>query len=234
VDVREFMSTLPATLHGAGLTLAPATLEVGDYVLTPSLVVERKAIPDLRASLASGRLLTQARAMVKHYPAAALLIEFDGDKPFSLAPPPDPASAPDAAAHTLPARIALLVTHVPRLRLLWSRSSHDAARLFRSLKAGGSAGEPSADAAAAVGLPPDAGDGAVGPPPSSSRENAAAVDVLRRLPGVTDGNWRAVAAAAGSLAGLAALPQADLAAALGGEVAARRLKAFLDHPCPSV
>ena len=227
VDVREFMSTLPAVLHGAGLALAPTTLEVGDYVLTPSTVIERKAIPDLRASLASGRLLTQAGAMVKHYPTACLLIEFDGDKPFSLAPPPDPASPPDAAAHTLPARLALLITHAPRLRLLWARSSHDAARLFRALKEG-CRDEPDAATAAALG----AHTGADAAP--RSRENTAAVDLLRRLPGVTDANWRALAAAAGSLAGVAAMETARLVEVMGGAAAARRLRTFLDQPCPSL
>ena len=38
-----------------GFELVPVTLEVGDYVLSPALVVERKALPDLHSSLASGR-----------------------------------------------------------------------------------------------------------------------------------------------------------------------------------
>jgi len=33
------------------------TLEVGDYVLSPTMAVERKALPDLLQSLASGRYL---------------------------------------------------------------------------------------------------------------------------------------------------------------------------------
>jgi hypothetical protein len=35
---------------------------VGDYVLSPDIAVERKAVPDLIQSLASGRLYSQARA----------------------------------------------------------------------------------------------------------------------------------------------------------------------------
>jgi DNA excision repair protein ERCC-4 len=66
VDIREFMSTLPAVLHQCGYTLLPCTLEVGDYVLSPDICVERKAIPDLVQSLKSGRLYTQAEAMCKH------------------------------------------------------------------------------------------------------------------------------------------------------------------------
>ena len=44
---------------GRALELAPVTLAVGDYVLTPAMVVERKALPDLVSSLNSGRLYTQ-------------------------------------------------------------------------------------------------------------------------------------------------------------------------------
>ncbi len=41
------------------------TLEVGDYVLSPDMCVERKSIADLRGSLASGRLYTQVRAIMR-------------------------------------------------------------------------------------------------------------------------------------------------------------------------
>ena len=36
-------------------------MQVGDYVLSPDMCIERKAIPDLRQSLASGRLFHQVR-----------------------------------------------------------------------------------------------------------------------------------------------------------------------------
>lgn len=52
----------PASLSlFAGLDPRPATLEVGDYVLSPGIVVERKSVPDLLGSLTSGRLYTQVR-----------------------------------------------------------------------------------------------------------------------------------------------------------------------------
>ena len=56
VDMREFRSTLPSLLHAAKVLIIPATLTVGDYILTPDICVERKSIPDLLASFSSGRL----------------------------------------------------------------------------------------------------------------------------------------------------------------------------------
>ena len=56
VDLREFRSALPAILHNEGIQLQPVTLEVGDYVLSRDVCVERKSIPDLIGSLQSGRL----------------------------------------------------------------------------------------------------------------------------------------------------------------------------------
>ena len=56
VDMREFRSTLPSLLHAAKILVIPATLTVGDYILAPDICVERKSIPDLVQSFASGRL----------------------------------------------------------------------------------------------------------------------------------------------------------------------------------
>jgi ERCC4 domain len=46
-------------LRGPCKTTHCNALQVGDYVLSPDMCVERKAIPDLRQSLASGRLFHQ-------------------------------------------------------------------------------------------------------------------------------------------------------------------------------
>lgn len=56
MDIREFRSSLPSLLHTSSIVVVPATLTVGDYVLTPDMCVERKSIPDLVASFNSGRL----------------------------------------------------------------------------------------------------------------------------------------------------------------------------------
>lgn len=63
VDVREFRSALPSMLHKEGLFVLPVTLEIGDYILSPEICVERKSISDLFGSLNSGRLFNQAESM---------------------------------------------------------------------------------------------------------------------------------------------------------------------------
>ena len=59
VDLREFRSELPSLIHRRGLRVEPVTLEVGDYILTPEICVERKSISDLIHSLGCGRLYNQ-------------------------------------------------------------------------------------------------------------------------------------------------------------------------------
>lgn len=56
VDMREFRSSLPPILYAEGLKIEPYTLQVGDYILSPDMCVERKSISDLIGSFASGRL----------------------------------------------------------------------------------------------------------------------------------------------------------------------------------
>ena len=83
-DVREFRSAVPCILHAKSLRVLPCTLEVGDYILSPDICVERKSISDLIGSFKSGRLYTQAENMCLHYKTPILLIEFDQNKAFSL------------------------------------------------------------------------------------------------------------------------------------------------------
>ena len=71
-------------IHRNGVKLEPCMLDVGDYVLTPSIVVERKALTDLIGSLNNGRLFTQLEQMKRHYNKPMLLIEFEAGKPFAL------------------------------------------------------------------------------------------------------------------------------------------------------
>lgn len=221
VDVREFMSSLPAVLHAQGLELVPVTLEIGDYVLSPDICVERKTLADLKSSLFSGRLYQQAASMCQHYQTALLLIEFDGDRAFAMQGVGELGS--DIQAGSLMSRLVLLCLHHPRLRLAWSRSLHATADLFKQLKKHHD--EPDPVAAATVGLMPGEDSGA------ETLTNGPALEVLRRLPGVTEGNWRPLSREAGTLAGLLDMPLERLAEIMGGHAPARKLKEFLEQEC---
>jgi DNA excision repair protein ERCC-4 len=52
-------------LYVSGLHIVPATITVGDYILSPDICVERKGISDLFQSFASGRLYTQVEHMIR-------------------------------------------------------------------------------------------------------------------------------------------------------------------------
>ena len=65
VDSREFKAELPAALYRYGFRLLPYTLEICDYVLTPSIGVERKSFQDLVNSLNHGRLQKQMEQMTR-------------------------------------------------------------------------------------------------------------------------------------------------------------------------
>lgn len=117
-------------------------------MLSPDICVERKTLPDLRSSFQSGRLFNQVDAMCRHYKTPVLLVEFDPDKAFLLNSPAE-IGGTDVHASALGSKLVLLVTHFPRLRIVWSRSLHATAEIFTMLKA--VQDEPDPAVAAAVG-----------------------------------------------------------------------------------
>ncbi|KAG6830270.1 hypothetical protein H0H92_001536 [Tricholoma furcatifolium] len=198
VDMREFRSTLPSLLHASDMLVIPATLTVGDYIITPEICVERKSLSDLISSFNSGRLYTQCELMSVHYKTPMLLIEFEEDKAFTLDVVSDiksyakptgkyPVKKKQNATETdktalLQSKICLLALSFPRIRIIWSSSPYATAEIFRDLKLNNP--EPDAAAAIAVGADddPDAGAGV----------NAAAEELLRCLPGITAKNIKHV------------------------------------------
>ncbi|CAE7736325.1 Ercc4 [Symbiodinium sp. KB8] len=215
VDMREFRSKLPSLLHAAGLKIHPITLTVGDFVLSPEVCVERKSVPDLYGSFASGRLFTQATAMTRAYQRPVLLIEFDMSRPFALMNTPTlPA---DIEASHIISKIVLLTRHFPSLRLMWSRSPHATVDSFMALKQ--RMQEPDAETAAAIGTEAEerASDtsSAAAARVETATRNDAAIDVLRTLPGVTAGNVQTILSHVDSLAELCVLPLHTLQAIMG-------------------
>jgi hypothetical protein len=84
VDTREFKSELPGMLFRHQLRLEPSTIEVGDYILSPHIAVERKALMDFIGSINNGRLFTQLTKMCRHYTRPLLLLEFEEREPFTF------------------------------------------------------------------------------------------------------------------------------------------------------
>ncbi|XP_057511388.1 DNA repair endonuclease UVH1 isoform X1 [Actinidia eriantha] len=228
VDMREFMSSLPNVLHQKGMRIIPVTLEVGDYILSPLICVERKSIQDLFGSFASGRLYHQVETMARYYRIPVLLIEFSQDKSFSFQSASD--IGDDVTPNSILSKLSLLVIHFPRLRIVWSRSLYATAEIFASLKS--NQDEPDEAKAIRVGVPSE--EGIVENDVRAENYNTSAVEFLRRLPGVTDSNYRTVMDGCESLAELALLPVEKLAELMGGQKAAKTLRDFLDAKYPTL
>ncbi|KAJ3996766.1 hypothetical protein F5050DRAFT_1757129 [Lentinula boryana] len=201
VDMREFRSTLPSLLHASQLLVIPATLTVGDYILTPEICVERKSLSDLVSSFNSGRLYTQCELMSVHYKTPVLLIEFDEDKAFSFEIisdlksyakttnryPPKKKTTGNPAEHeytspTIQSKITLLTLSFPRLRIIWSSSPYATADIFNDLKKDRAEPDPGKAVATGAEEDPEAGAGV----------NAAAEELLRSFPGITAKNVKHV------------------------------------------
>ncbi|KAF9221255.1 hypothetical protein BS17DRAFT_270634 [Gyrodon lividus] len=225
VDMREFRSTLPSMLHASGILVIPATLTVGDYVLTPDICVERKSIPDLVSSFNSGRLYTQCELMSVHYKQPILLIEFEENKAFSLdtvsettktyAKPSTKYPAKKSGTSTelerappsIQSKLVLLTLHFPRVRIIWSSSPYATADIFSDLKANNF--EPDPTRAIAIGAEED--------PEAGAGVNAAAEELLRCLPGITAKNAKYVMSKVGSVRQLCELSREEVQGILGVE-----------------
>ena len=203
VDMREFRSALPNMLHLHGMDIQPVTLEVGDYVLSPDICIERKAIQDLVQSLNSGRLFNQAEAMLRYYKRPMLLIECEDSRPFGLVNPSD--IGPEISSQSVTSKLSLALLHFPKLRILWSRSPSHTVSIFAALKKGQA--EPNASFAATVGMPTSIGTEQV--------FNMAPQDLLRQLPGVYAHNCRKLMNAVSNLEELANKTCAELCSLIG-------------------
>lgn len=227
VDLREFNSSLPSLCHGRSMIVVPCTLTVGDYVLTPDICVERKSVKDLISSFRDGRLYTQAESMLQHYKSPMLLIEFDENKAFTLAPFADLtlsgasslASLNPQASSDLQSKLVLLTLAFPRLRIIWSSSPHQTALIFEELKKG--AEEPDPMRAVRLGL--QAGEEA-----EEQTFSQVPQDLLRVIPGVTGSNHGVITLEIESIAALANMDADVLEGMIGGE-ASRQITRFFER-----
>ena len=135
VDMREFRSDLPSLIHKRGIDVEPFTLEIGDYLLTPDTCVERKSVSDLIGSFNNGRLYHQTQIMTRFYRRSILLIEFDDQKSFNFKGRYwGVTSAISGRQYHVLAKLVMLTTHFPLLRLIWSPSPNFSAQVFEHLK----------------------------------------------------------------------------------------------------
>ncbi|NWX95599.1 XPF endonuclease, partial [Nothoprocta ornata] len=216
VDMREFRSELPSLLHRRGIDIEPVTLEVGDYILTPDICVERKSVSDLIGSLNNGRLYTQCISMSRYYKRPILLIEFDPNKSFSLIP--RGSLHPEISSNDVTSKLTLLTLHFPKLRILWCPSPHATAELFEELKQN----HPQPDAETAMAVTADSEV-----LPESDKYNPGPQDFLLKMPGVNTKNCRVLMNHVKSIAELVTLSKDKLTEILGNSVNATQLFDFI-------
>ncbi|CAJ0846600.1 2212_t:CDS:2, partial [Entrophospora sp. SA101] len=148
IDVREFRCSLPSLLNARGIEVLPCTLQIGDYILSPNICVERKSISDLFSSFISGRLYTQCEAMVMYYKKPILLIEFEENKSFSLQALSDLRT--EIGMNDISSKLALLTLTFPQLKIIWSSSPYATVDIFEDLKQ--LEDEPDQEKAQSIGL----------------------------------------------------------------------------------
>ncbi|XP_067912356.1 DNA repair endonuclease XPF isoform X2 [Heterodontus francisci] len=216
VDIREFRSELPSLIHRCGIDIEPVTLEVGDYILTPDICVERKSVSDLIGSLNNGRLYSQCITMSRYYKRPVLLIEFDPNKPFSLNS--KGSLHQEISISDITSKLTLLTLHFPKLRILWCPSPHVSAELFKELKQN----RPEPDAAVAMAVTADSEIVS-----ESDRYNPGPQDFLLKMPGVNAKNCKALMNHVRSIAELVTVSQERLAEILGNANNAKQLWEFI-------
>ncbi|XP_015913172.1 DNA repair endonuclease XPF [Parasteatoda tepidariorum] len=213
VDMREFRSELPSLIHRRGIDVVPVTLEVGDYVLTPDMVVERKSVSDLIGSLNSGRLYTQAQSMCLLYKKPILLIEFDQNKAFSMQGKYYFTSS--ASSQNVISKLILLTCHFPQLRILWCSSPYATSEMFELLKV--KREQPDEEKAALMRVEENASELSI------SKFNPIGYDFISKLPGINSKNIWPILNNVSSIADLVNYSEEDFNKKLGNSVNAKTL-----------
>ncbi|WWC87511.1 uncharacterized protein L201_002401 [Kwoniella dendrophila CBS 6074] len=226
VDIREMGALLPSLIDASGIKIVPTTLTVGDYILTPKMCVERKALPDLESSFANGRLHTQCESMTAHYEICILLIEFEEDK-FGLRTREDarretagtPGSEKDDSwrdTFYLQSKLVLLTLHFPKLRIIWSSSPHESVRILSDLKLNHD--EPDELIATLKGTSSSSSSSITnGEEVNGGIENTGSVEMLRSIPGISSRNLKLIMSKIESISDLIKLSKKQLKDLLGDE-----------------
>ena len=80
VDERERKSGIPELLKSIGINTEIKTLPIGDYIVAPETVVERKSIHDLMSSVFDGRLFDQCNRLKENFQNPIILMEGNVDE----------------------------------------------------------------------------------------------------------------------------------------------------------
>ena len=80
VDERERKSGIPNLLKSIGMNIEMKTLPIGDYIVAPETVIERKSIRDLLSSVFDGRLFDQCTRLKEHFQHPIVLMEGNVDE----------------------------------------------------------------------------------------------------------------------------------------------------------
>ena len=85
VDTREQASGIVLKLKNLeDVSLQVKQLEVGDFILSDNVVVERKTVEDFLSSITDGRLFNQLTSMASNYDAPLLILEGNPAELFTL------------------------------------------------------------------------------------------------------------------------------------------------------
>ncbi len=80
IDEREKKSGIPELLKQVGVKFETMNLPVGDYIVAPETVVERKSVSDFISSVFDGRLFDQCNRLKEHFEHPTMIIEGNVDE----------------------------------------------------------------------------------------------------------------------------------------------------------
>ncbi len=80
IDERENKSGIPDLLKHLGVKVEMKNLPVGDYIVAPETVVERKSIYDFISSVFDGRLFDQCNRLKEHFEHPVIILEGNVDE----------------------------------------------------------------------------------------------------------------------------------------------------------
>ena len=80
IDDRERKSGIPELIKKIGINAEIKTLPIGDYIVSPETVVERKSIQDFMSSIFDGRLFDQCNRLKQNFEFPIILLEGNVDE----------------------------------------------------------------------------------------------------------------------------------------------------------